>query len=226
MKQGLRIRMAIALICYPFLMLCSYAEGSARNTPARSFSALLVEYSTQNPQLQTKSLVEMGEGGVRMTKLSPDRRKPQFVYIHNFQSHKEWVASPRKMYYAELPLTEDDTDAGQKGVANAPVGVLSTEPCVGMSGEKVAEREVEGTELTVWECKSKDNGESYLQFYSSLVGLVIRESSSVGYTSELQNIKLAAHGSISFIPSKLWRKVSLEEFFSGAPSLPGYQENR
>ena len=230
MKQfSYKLRLWVSL----FLLLmvsASYAEDEKMDRKlARPFSAELVEYNRHNQKLQKKSRVQIGKDGLRMTKLAPGSDKPVFTYIQNFQTQQEWMVSPGKLYYAELPAA-DDLQAARSGeeaedAVDIPMGVMGSEPCQGMEKQKRGERGLKGTQLSVWECKPENGAETYLQHYSTLLGVVIRQESSKGHTFELRDIKLDPPDAEEFKPSRLWREVTLEEFFTGAPTLPDYIES-
>jgi hypothetical protein len=92
-----------------------------------------------------------------------------------------------------------------------------------MNGEKQSTRVIGDTELTVWRCKD-DNGLEYLQHYSTLLGVVIRQESREGRISELQEIKLIGDSTDYFKPSGKLHKVSIGELLAGRLVLPEYVE--
>ncbi len=204
-------------------------EQTAPWKPAIPFSAEMVVFNRHNPKLQEKTRIQIGKAGMRFTKLTTESEKPFFVAIQNFDTGHTWIASPLRLYYAEIPQVDDSrfVASDKKEGGWWPVtGILDNTPCQGMKGQKMEEHKLKRTRLTVWKCQSSQSGEAYLQHYSTLLGIVVRQESQSGHIVELRDIKLESPDPTSFKPSKLWREVSLKEFFTGTPTLPKYIEEK
>jgi len=185
-------------------------------------------FQQAQPKIAKKSRIQFAEAGMRTTNLASGSEKPFLITIQNFKTEQSWIASPGRLYYAELPVTGDSQPvAPGKEIEDLPfLGILSNKPCQGMEGQKLDEREVKGTRLTVWKCRHAESGETYLQHYSTLLGVVVRQESGEGQILELRDINLDPPGAAAFKPSELWREVTLEEFFTGVPALPEYEEEK
>lgn len=194
--------------------------------PARDFSADLIFYNRHHPGLQQRSRVWVSKTGIRTVTYSPRTGKPAFIYIQNFRTEQAWIAAPEKLYFAVLPDVDTPDDGIQESMDDStpPPGILASKPCAGLVAEKLDERKVKQTTLTAWKCTDVQDGKVWLQHYSSLLGAVVRQESGEGEIFELREIKLEEPDEQKFVPSSLWRAVTLEEFFTGVPSLPVYEE--
>lgn len=217
-----RLYLLINLLFGLMFTTVSWGEERGENwQPVRSFLAELVEYNQHQPSLQRKMLIQIGREGVRLTEIDSNTGQSVFIQIQNFRTQQVWIVRPDLLYYSELPAvkevdeSQDDVDFSQ--------GVLSSESCFGMDKRKQREYGLKGGLLTVWSCIPK-SGEPYTQHYSSLLGVVIRQEKTNGHIFELRNIVLDPPEKNIFTPSKLWRELSVEEFFMGVPMLPLYRE--
>lgn len=216
-----------------FLMVfCVYShaqiEIQKKWHPKTPFTSELVEYSWANPAAQNKFLIQIGREGYRVESIASGRSEVTQVYIQNFLTHKEWLADPSKLYYMQVVKPSKSLDIPQKEAF--VVGVLAHRPCQGARKQKITERRLGGHSLIKWKCWLKGKQEKqkkdkiYFQHYSTLLGIVVRQETEDGYIIELKNIKLTPPKSSLFTPSKLWREVTPQEFFTGVPLLPKYIE--
>ncbi len=185
------------------------------------FSADLVEYNLHYPALQRKIWLQIGQEGARMMSFDLSTGQPNFIKIENFNSGKEWLVRPDRLYYSELILEDVESEAVDDFEFSK--GVLGFEPCLGRKKQPLKVHGFKGGELSSWSCLSKD-GKVFIQHYSSLLGLVVRQEAEDGHVFELRNIVLEPSENGVFSPSDLWREVTLEAFFMGVPVLPVYIE--
>ncbi|MCU7920994.1 MAG: hypothetical protein KZQ95_21940 [Candidatus Thiodiazotropha sp. (ex Epidulcina cf. delphinae)] len=165
------------------------------------------------------------EHGMRTESLLPQSGKPQFIVIHNYRTQQEWLVNPARRYFSELPEGKpvSSNDEAASGHETALPSVLAPTPCAGIKGEKRTTRTIRNTELNVWKC-TDEQGRVYIQHFSTLLGLVIRQETADGEVSELQEIALIDKPPGYFKPSDLWREVTLEAVLTGAPVLPAYED--
>ncbi|MEW8506896.1 MAG: hypothetical protein AB2598_09320 [Candidatus Thiodiazotropha sp.] len=190
----------------------------------KPFSALLIEYSKQGSKIQTRTRIYFSSKGIRTERLANHNDEPSLVVIKNNNSNKVWLVNPIKRFFAELP--RDESDRSQRAITSdrGPLlGVLSNEPCHGMRSQKHSARAVAESELSVWHCRDSD-GKEYLQHYSTLLGVVIRQETWSGYVSELQDIQLRDSPNRYFKPSDEMKQISIEELISGRLVLPEFEE--
>lgn len=218
LHRDLLVGLFLLAVLSPF----SWAEGEGVWQPKKDFSADLVEYNKHHPELHKKIFIQIGQGGMRMTSFDRHSGKPSFMTIQNFRSHQQWLVRPQRLYYSELPQEGFGTEKTNKEL-NFSKGVLNPEPCLGMKKEKNRVYDFGGGELTVWSCSS-NNGSEFVQHYSKLLGIVVRQEEGDGHIFEIRNIILMPSKKEVFRPSSLWREVTLESFFTGASVLPDYQE--
>lgn len=193
--------------------------------PARPFTAILVEYNKHNAGKQRKTRLTVSSHGMRSEGLIPEVDGRELVFIQDYRASRQWLASPDRACYSELPEGKSGTphDGESADVKNSQTGVLMLTPCSGMEGEKLSERKIRETELSVWKC-TDSQGRHYIQHFSTLLGVVIRQETQEGNIGELREISLVDQSPDYFRPSSSWREVTLEEFLTGKMRLPAYED--
>ncbi|MBT3029317.1 MAG: hypothetical protein KME48_19330 [Candidatus Thiodiazotropha sp. (ex Ctena orbiculata)] len=190
----------------------------------KPFSALLVEYRKESSNIKTKTRIYFGSKGIRTERLTEYSDKPYLVVIKNNSSDKMWLVNPIKQYFAEVPRGNSNKTGGVNERRQKQVlGVLSSKPCYGMRSEKQSARRIGETELSVWHCFDNDN-KQYLQHYSTLLGVVIRQESQDGQVSELQEISFIDESVNYFLPSSEMQQISIEELITGRLVLQDFVE--
>lgn len=232
------VRMILSSLFITFIVLCCSSPVLAVDlksdilNPKYPFSATLVEYNKHNEQVKERTRITLSKYGIRSEKLLQRRNKPYYIFIQNNKTSQKWLVNFKKKYYFELPKgelvepkVEEDIDIGSESIEDntAWSGVFRTKPCGGVKGKKIAVRDVNNTELSVWKCTNK-KGRSYIQHYSDLLGLVIRQETIDGQIGELQDIKFIDKPIEYFKPSEIWREVTIEEFVTGVPMMHSYKE--
>ena len=193
--------------------------------PARPFTAILVEYNKHNAGKQRRTRLTLSHHGMRSESLTPEVDGREVVFIQDYRTSREWLASPDRACYSELPEGRSDTslDGESANAQNSQTGVLTLTPCGGMEGEKLSERTIRDTELSVWKCTDGQD-RHYIQHFSTLLGVVIRQETQEGNVGELQEISLVDQSPDYFRPSSSWREVTLQEFLTGKVELPAYED--
>ncbi|MEJ2611116.1 MAG: hypothetical protein P8179_13795 [Candidatus Thiodiazotropha sp.] len=220
----------ILLILSSFIKIahCETDYSGVHDTEARylkpnmSFRAELVEYNLRHAQKIKRSNIILSDQGMRAELGHINRENLLIIYIQNYETGQQWLASPKKLCYSKLST---DKAVGESGGSDRVVtpSILDRVPCQGEHGLKRAARMVKGKELSVWECTS-EQGRKTMQHYSDLLGLVIRQQSDGGEVRELTDISLMGISERDFMPSSLWREVALDELLFNTPLLPEYIE--
>lgn len=192
--------------------------------PARSFSAVLVEYNKHNEQTKHKTKLTLSEYGMRSEALNAEDSVQHMVFIQDYDSSRRWLVNTTRACYSELPEDKgtDEKASSDKHSTSTP-SILSIRPCNNSKAEKLSAREINNTELSVWKCTDQQ-GLTYIQHFSTLLGLVVRQESQEGQIGELVNISLNSPEPQYFKPSDKWREVTLEEFITGRAVLPSYED--
>jgi hypothetical protein len=239
-NEGLRgnnrdvFAMRLQLIAGCVLSFCLFTGSQANQIEPTStshhviakkpFSAIIVEYVKGITRIKAKTRIYYSQNGMRTERLDEQSEEPKFVVIKNFNTKQMWLVNPAKQVFAEI--TRDETNkekqAAEADKRQAP-GVLSNEPCIGMSSEKQTVRVVGDTELSVWRCVDSDN-KQYLQHFSTLLGVVIRQESQDGQVSELKDIAFIDDSTKYFEPTSKMQQLSLEELLTGNLKLPAFIE--
>jgi hypothetical protein len=191
--------------------------------PIRPFSAVLVEYNKHNEVLKQKTKLTLSNHGMRSESLSRADDEPHMVFIQDYDTSRRWLASPARACYSELPKeapAAKNADLNEK--TDKQPSILSLTPCNGAKAEKLSTRAIKNTELSVWKCTDEE-GRFYIQHFSTLLGMVIRQESQEGEIGELIDLTLVSHSPGYFKPSNTWREVTLEEFITGKVILPAYE---
>ncbi|MEW8469482.1 MAG: hypothetical protein AB2637_13195 [Candidatus Thiodiazotropha sp.] len=192
--------------------------------PTMPFSGVLVEYNRNNPNLKTETRLILSEQGMRSETKTNRFGSVKIVFIRNHQTGQDWLVDPKKGIYSELPrgtLVASNEDA--TGEWTHRLGVLANRPCVGLNGSKQSSSAVGDSELSIWRCND-EHGQAYLQHFSTLLGVVVRQESHDGWISVLRDIALVNRSSDHIIPSEDYREVSLSELIMGEAELPDYVE--
>jgi hypothetical protein len=190
--------------------------------PNIPFRAKLVEYNIRHAQKIKRSNIILSDLGLRAELGHINRENLQIIYIQNYETGQQWLASPKKLCYSKLPTDKAVEAPGNSDRVVAP-SILDGVPCQGEHGLKKTARMVNGKELSVWEC-TNEQGKKTMQHYSELLGLVIRQQSDGGEVRELTDISLMGISERDFMPSSLWREVALDELLFNTPLLPEYIE--
>ncbi|MES9993794.1 MAG: hypothetical protein ABW098_17730 [Candidatus Thiodiazotropha sp.] len=230
MEREKRIQKVLSLTLFVILSVFFVdANTSAQErsvfVPARAFSALLVEYNKQNSGVARKTQLVLSEHGMRSIHLSPQQGVSNLVLIKNYHTGQEWLADLDRQAFSELPKGKK-VNSSESSVEDGLqlMGVLANRPCLGMTGEQQSSLpSVNETEISTWRCTDQ-KGRVYLQHYSTLLGVVIRQETQSGLISELQDIALVENTSNLFQPSPGFSKISLTEFIVGSQALPDYVE--
>jgi hypothetical protein len=218
------IILALVDICLASESIASQKPQDSFLRPIRPFSAVLVEYNKHNDQFKRKTKLTLSKYGLRTEGMNSGSSVEQMVFIQDYKTSRRWLANPIRACYSELPEGKpvevpSDTTSG----INLKPSILSAIPCNGSQSEKISSREVNNTELSVWKC-SDDQGNTYIQHFSTLLGLVIRQESQNGEVGELENISLIDQSPTYFRPMEEWREVTLQEFITGRTLLPAYED--
>jgi hypothetical protein len=192
--------------------------------PAKPFAGVLVEYNRNNLEAKRETHLLLSEHGIRSEMQSTRFGNEKIVFIQNHQTGQEWLADPGRRAYSELPRggqvkSYKDTDDEQQYL----IGILANRPCAGVNGDKQSTRVVGDSELSVWRC-SDEHGRTYLQHFSTLLGMVVRQETHDGWVSELRDITFVKNSLDYFKPSKDYREISLSELIMGKLELPDYVE--
>ena len=191
--------------------------------PTKPFSAVLVEYNRQNDQVKRRTKLSLSKYGMRTEGLNLESSVQQMVFIQDYESSRRWLTRPARACYSELPEGKSvvASDTSTKGITAKP-SILSAVPCNGNLSEKISTRVIKDTELSVWKC-TDNQGNHYIQHFSSLLGVVIRQESQDGEIGELSDISLIDQPKSYFRPLDEWREVTLQEFITGRTLLPDYE---
>ncbi|MET0068866.1 MAG: hypothetical protein ABW096_02435 [Candidatus Thiodiazotropha sp.] len=192
--------------------------------PTRPFSGVLVEYNRNNPNLKTETRLMLSKQGMRSETKTNRSGNAKIVFIMNHQTGQDWLVDPTKGIYSVLSrgtlvASNEDTT----GDRTHRLGVLANRPCAGLNGSKQSTSAVGNSELSIWRCND-EHGRAYLQHFSTLLGVVVRQESHDGWISVLRDIALVNNSSDHIIPSKDYREVSLSELIMGKAELPDYEE--
>jgi hypothetical protein len=225
----LRLVTALPLLCSS--VTCFAADEPARSASKQSasqikipFSAVLVEYHREHEDTGRRTRLYLSNEGTRSESLSSQGDKPNLIVINNYSTDQIWLVNPVQNLFAEFPKKRSENATRKEDDGSKPsLGVLANEPCYGMSGEKQSARAIGETELSVWRCKDNNGGE-YLQHFSTLLGVVIRQESQDGRISELQDIKLISASTNYFRPASTLQEISIGELLAGRAELPEYAE--
>jgi hypothetical protein len=208
------------------LLAASEARGDQADgfMPERPFSGVLVEYNRNQPEVKRETNLLLSEKGMRSEIHANQFNHVKIAFIRNYQTGQDWLADPTRRTYSELPKGKPTEHAEDiKNDESHFFGVLANRPCAGVNGDKQSTRSVGESELTVWRC-SDERGHTYLQHFSTLLGVVVRQESQDGWISELRDITLVDDSHDYFKPSNGYREVTLSEFIMGKVELPGYVE--
>ncbi len=223
-----RLKAGLLIILQSFSCLATEAPASTSNedvSPARvPFSAILVEYSKNQKGKDRRTRLYLGNEGMRSESLLPESDEPNLIVIKNYKTDQMWLINPAQKYVAEIPKDKaKSTKQAADEDNSSQSGVLVNTPCYGMSGEKQSARVIGDTELSVWQCKDV-KGVKYIQHYSTLLGVVIRQESQDGHIVELQEITLLGESTGFFKPSNRLQEISIGELLAGRMALPDYVE--
>ncbi|MES9813969.1 MAG: hypothetical protein AB2765_11490 [Candidatus Thiodiazotropha endolucinida] len=190
----------------------------------KPFSAVLVEYRRDSTDVHSKTRIYLSPMGMRTERLSVQNGEPVLIVIKNHHTEQVWLINPVKHYFTELTSgTTEETERMTEEEKRPLLGVLANEPCHGMRAEKQSVRAVGDTELSVWHCLDGD-GKQYLQHFSTLLGVVIRQEFQDGRISELQDIAFIDDLEKYFQPYGDMQQVSIEELITGRVKLSDFAE--
>ncbi|MCG7983447.1 MAG: hypothetical protein JAY90_11965 [Candidatus Thiodiazotropha lotti] len=160
---------------------------------------------------------------MRTEGLNQENSIQQMIFLQDYESSRRWLASPSRACYSELPDGKpvESRDESTQAI-NLKPSLLSVIPCNGSRSEKISTRLIKNTELSVWQCFDL-HGNSYVQHFSTLLGLVIRQESQDGEIGELLDISLVDRPPSYFKPLDQWREVTFQEFITGRTLLPIYE---
>ncbi|MEW8071343.1 MAG: hypothetical protein AB2826_13050 [Candidatus Thiodiazotropha sp.] len=202
-------------------------ESSSKDRKAsanKPFSAVLVEYRRDSADVYSKSRIYLSPMGMRTERLSVQNGEPNLVVIKNHHTEQVWLINPVKHYFTELPSDKTkETERVIEGEKRPLLGILANEPCYGMRAEKQSVRAVGDSELSIWYCLDGD-GKQYLQHFSTLLGVVIRQEFQDERISELQDITFIDDSGKYFQPSSDMQQISIEELITGRMTLPDFVE--
>jgi hypothetical protein len=227
-RRLLLLALAICLFCLNIVgpVIASEQRLDKNNVfiPARSFTGVLVEYNRNNLEAKRETRLLLSEYGIRFEAQVTRSGNERIIFIQNHQTGQEWLADPGRRVFSELP-GGSQLDRGKDAIDNQlyPIGILANRPCAGVSADKQSTRVVGESELNVWRCND-GHGRTYLQHFSTLLGVVVRQETHDGWINELRDITLVKNSLDYFKPSKDYREISLSELIMGKMELPNYVE--
>lgn len=190
----------------------------------KPFSAMLVEYNRSNPGVISETRVLVSQQGVRSETKTNRFDNVKIILIINYLNGRAWLIDPFRQVYSELIRgNQIDNHTVANRDRTLPLGVLANEPCAGLLGSKRSTTTVVGTELSLWHCVD-EQGYRYLQHYSAMLGVVVRQESQDGWIKELRDIEFVENSLHYLKPSADYKEISINELFTGSRALADYIE--
>ncbi len=217
-------RVCVFGMAFLFSVVAVAEQEKNNGSLTQPFSAKMVEYdNAANTVLSTGQLV-VGKAGMRIESSGVPGTSPPTIYVQNFDTEQAWMMSPENRRYVELPMDEEDLDTAELE-HDTGSGFMGTEPCQGQSKEKKNSLHWQSLEVDVWRC-TRAKGGNLVQYFSPLLGMVVREETQHGRIKELRQIQPSAEPvSTLFAPPEDYYKVSMEEYFSDRIKLKRFQED-
>jgi len=184
-----------------------------------SFSATLRSYHQSNPDEVELGKVYISKQGIRQESSSTGGSdKNQVSTIFNIAQSKSYLLNRTNKTYFEVPI-EKKEDAKN----SLPGGLFTNKPCQGYkSSKKIGKKNYIKRKVIEWRCESQ---KTYVtQYYDIRLKSVIREVHQNGNVEELQDIVLKRIKNEFFEVPANYRKISMQEFFTGIPEFEAYQE--
>lgn len=152
------------------------------------------------------------------------------VYIQNFSQDRSWLIRPARQVYAELQSeNESHSDENIESTTGLALGsaLMSTERCfsneLSLDSESVrvvGEAIVAGYNVEVWLCELNEGTVEH--YFSSRLGLVIRERWPNGDIATLKNVKEVDLAEAHFYPPAKYSEIKLAAFYGAATELEPY----
>lgn len=179
-----------------------------------SFTAQLKESNKYMSGAGKKSSVWVSKHGVRMEAPAPDGSK---IVSLVKKDGAYMLFTGKRMYFNPGEGPSQPVDKGS-------VAVFSTKVCMDhKSSKKTGTVNIKGRKLEKWMCNNQSGVEDSVHLFDPELGRVVREELPDGTITELTNIAVKKLPRKFFeIPSD-YRKVTMQDLFTGAVQLPAFQ---
>jgi hypothetical protein len=212
----------IVIMSY-FFLVCSCPVFAVEKSPSpwkgASFSATLKSYHASKPDDIEKGKVYIGKQGIRQESIpAGGTNQNQIDSIFNIGQMKSYLLNKTNKTYFEVPIAKKEDE---KNIL--PGGLFTNKPCEGYKlSKKIGKKQYIKRQIIEWRCESQ---KSYVtQYYDPVLKSVIREEHENGYVEELQDIVIQRITDKLFKIPANYRKISMQEFFTGIPEFEAYKE--
>lgn len=184
-----------------------------------SFSATLKSYHQSKPDESEQGKVFVGKQGIRQESIpAGGSNQNQVDSIFNIKLMKSYLLNKTNKTYFEVPMAEKEDE---KNIL--PGGLFTNKPCEGYKlSKRIGKKKYIKRNVIEWRCESQND--NVTQYYDPILKSVIREEHKDGYVEELQDISTQRITDKLFNIPAGYRKISMQEFFTGIPEFEVYKE--